>query len=84
MNQNHYKILSILYDRKKLSAVNSMSLNEIVDSNKINLTKITIYKLLLTLTKNGYIKLGLRLGKENTYYITQLGIDAKEKLEGVA
>lgn len=83
MNHNHYKILKILYDKNMTSPLNSMSLNEIININNVNLSKISIYKQLLTLTKNDYIKIGLRLGKENTYYITQSGIQAKKQLEGV-
>lgn len=84
MNQSHYEILKILYSNNKVSAVSSMSLKEIVENGKISLSNITIYKQLTTLIKSGYISLGLRSGKENTYYITQSGINAKKELEGVA
>ena len=83
MNQTHYKILKTLYDKNKVSAVNSISLKEIADCCNIGLSKISIYKQVLTLSQNGYIDNGLRIGKENTYYITQLGIHTKEQLEGV-
>lgn len=83
INYNHYKILKILYEKNKISPLNSMSINEIIILNKINLSRITIYKQLLSLVKNGYINIGLKLGKENTYYITQLGINIKEQMEGV-
>lgn len=81
MNQTHYKILKMLYDKDKVSAVNSISLNEITDCS--TLSKISIYKQVLTLTQKGYVSQGLRTGKENTYYITQAGIHAKQQLEGV-
>lgn len=83
MNQTHYKILKMLYDKERLSAVDSISLNEITDCCHIKLSKISIYKQILTLTQKGYINQGLRIGKENTYYITQDGIHAKQQLEGV-
>ena len=81
MNQTHYKILKMLYDKDKVSAVNSISLNEITDCS--TLSKISIYKQVLTLIQKGYVSQGLRTGKENTYYITQAGIHAKQQLEGV-
>ena len=84
MNQTHYKILKMLYDKNKNSAVESISLKEITDCCHIELSKISIYKQILTLTQEGYVNQGLRIGKENTYYITQLGINAKQQLEGVA
>ena len=84
MNQTHYKILKMLYDKNKNSAVESISLKEITDCCNIKLSKISIYKQILTLTQEGYVNQGLRIGKENTYYITQLGINAKQQLEGVA
>lgn len=83
MNQTHYKILKMLYDKNKYSAVESISLKEITDCCHIKLSKISIYKQILTLTQEGYVNQGLRIGKENTYYITQLGINAKQQLEGV-
>lgn len=83
MNQTHYKILKILYDKNKNSAVESISLKEIINCCHIQLSKISIYKQILTLVNSGYISQGLRDGKENTYYITQLGIKAKHQLEGV-
>lgn len=83
MNQTHYKILKMLYDKDKVSAVNSISLNEITDCSDSMLSKISIYKQVLTLTQKGYVSQGLRTGKENTYYITQAGIHAKQQLEGV-
>lgn len=83
MNQTHYKILKMLYDKDRLSAVDSISLKEITDCSHIQLSKISIYKQVLTLTQKGYINQGLRIGKENTYYITQEGIHAKQQLEGV-
>lgn len=84
MSQTHYKILKMLYDKNKNSAVESISLKEITDCCHIKLSKISIYKQILTLTQEGYVNQGLRIGKENTYYITQLGINAKQQLEGVA
>ena len=84
MNQTHYKILKMLYDKNKNSAVESISLKEITDCCHIKLSKISIYKQILTLIQEGYVNQGLRIGKENTYYITQLGINAKQQLEGVA
>ena len=84
MNQTHYKILKMLYDKNKISAVDSTSLKEITECSHITLSKISIYKQVLTLTQQGYVNQGLRTGKENTYYITQLGIHAKMQLEGVA
>ena len=83
MNQTHYKILKMLYEKDKVSAVDSISLNELTDCCHIKLSKISIYKQVLTLTQKGYINQGLRIGKENTYYITQEGIHAKQQLEGV-
>lgn len=83
MNQTHYKILKMLYEKDKVSAVDSISLNELTDCCHIKLSKISIYKQVLTLTQKGYINQGLRIGKENTYYITQEGIHAKKQLEGV-
>ena len=83
MHQTHYKILKMLYDKNKYSAVESISLKEITDCCHIKLSKISIYKQILTLTQEGYVNQGLRIGKENTYYITQLGINAKQQLEGV-
>lgn len=82
MNQTHYKILKFLYDKDKRSAVESISLKEITDCCHIKLSKISIYKQVLTLIKKGYVNQGLRIGKENTYYITQEGIQAKQQLEG--
>lgn len=70
MNQTHYKILKMLYDKNKCSAVESISLKEITDCCHIKLSKISIYKQILKLTQEGYINQGLRIGKENTYYIT--------------
>lgn len=83
MNQTHYKILKMLYEKDKVSAVDSISLNELTDCCHIKLSKISIYKQVLTLTQKGYVNQGLRIGKENTYYITQEGIHAKQQLEGV-
>ena len=83
MNQTHYKILKMLYEKDKRSAVESISLKEITDCCHIKLSKISIYKQILALTQEGYVNQGLRIGKENTYYITQLGINAKQQLEGV-
>ena len=73
----------MLYEKDKVSAVDSISLNELTDCCHIKLSKISIYKQVLTLTQKGYINQGLRIGKENTYYITQEGIHAKKQLEGV-
>lgn len=86
MNQTHYEILKVLYDENKTSAVNSMRLKELmkVGNNKgiLLLTPNSVYKQILKLNKRGLVDTGLRVGKENTYYITTLGIDTKNQLEG--
>jgi DNA-binding MarR family transcriptional regulator len=86
VNQTHYDILKILYDENKTNAVGSMKLKELIDigknSGSLLLTQNTVYKQILSLNKKGLIEVGLRMGKENSYYITPLGISIKAKLEG--
>jgi predicted transcriptional regulator len=81
MNQTHYQILKILFDENKISAVNGMKLKDLVDKN-LHLTSNSVYKQLLQLNKKGYIDFGLRVGKQNSYYITKQGIEMKTMLEG--
>lgn len=86
MNQTHYEILKVLYDEGKTSAVNSMKLKELQTVGNSNgclfLSPNTIYKQILKLSKGGMVDNGLRIGKENSYYITQFGICTKTQLEG--
>lgn len=84
MNHNHYEILKILYNNNKNTPINSMSIKELSESNKIQLSNISIYRELSKLKASGLIQYGLRSGKEHTYYITKLGIQIKEQLEGIA
>ena len=55
MNQTHYKILKMLYDKDKVSAVDSVSLKEITDCSHIKLSKISIYKQSIFINNGHYI-----------------------------
>lgn len=57
MNQTHYKILKMLYDKDKVSAVNSISLNEITDCS--------IFKFLYDSTKVSILSVSVDLNKSN-------------------
>lgn len=57
MNQTHYKILKMLYDKDKVSAVNSISLNEITDCS--------IFKFLYDSTKVSILSVSVDLNKFN-------------------
>lgn len=82
LNQTQYEILKVLYNEDKISAVNSVTLKALIEKVELSFMSNTIYKQLLILIKNHYIANGLRVGKENTYYITDLGIKIKSELEG--
>lgn len=71
-------ILKDLLANQKVSFTNSKPMYElkILEALKQN----TVYKRLQYLEKIGFIEKGLKDGKKNTYYITDLGISELEKI----
>jgi len=82
MNQTTYNILKFLAENGKTSAVNAMTIRELLEVDTIKVASNTIYKQIRKLKEEGMIKDGLRAGKENTYFITAIGVQTKKELEG--
>lgn len=71
-------ILKDLKESENISYVKSKSIYDFKILEAINYN--AVYKRILKLEKLGYIEKGLKNGKKNTYFVTNLGI---EKLKTV-
>lgn len=66
-------ILKDLKESEKISYIKSQSIYDfkILEATNYN----AVYKRIVNLEKLGYIERGLKNGKKNTYFITNLGIE---------
>lgn len=80
MNKIQLIILSIMQKMNATNQVSSISIANIQESIQSIKSYSTFYRCINSLYTNGFIKRGIKDGKFNTYYITELGI---EKLKEV-
>ncbi|MDE6181613.1 MAG: hypothetical protein K2F59_00220 [Eubacteriales bacterium] len=66
-------ILKELEENEKISYIKSQTIYEFKISKVVNSN--AIYKRIIKLEKLRYIEKGLKDGKKNTYFITNLGIE---------
>ena len=68
-------ILAILLEQKADSFMIAMSIDEIAEAGIEDVARITLYKHLKELVRNGYIGTGAKAERAGSYYITDKGMD---------
>lgn len=81
LTENDYRVLYRVFDKetqKGFSRANGSTIEEI--KSKIDLSESKIRDALKTLEEYGYVNLGIKKVRKNTYYITALGMDDLKNL----
>lgn len=73
MDKLSYAILDVLLNNDCKTRLRSMTVKDLEE--QVNIKGITIYKKISKLQSFGYVADGIKDGRANTYYITQLGVD---------
>ena len=83
MNRTGFLVLSILNVNHANSSLSSMSTKEITGAENFFCKDNTVFKQIVQLEKAGYICKGIKDGKSNTYYITDLGCEFLKEIKGL-
>jgi DNA-binding PadR family transcriptional regulator len=79
LNLLGFWILSILKHQKATVKVNGMTFYDIAATEDLGCKENTIYKQLKQFVASGYVALGVKDGRANTYYITKSGLEYLRK-----
>lgn len=74
INRADYIIIQQLYKNNCTSYFNSMTITELFDTDKMKCTRMTIYRKLQKLVKQGYLVKGIKDDHADTYYLTENAI----------
>lgn len=75
VNRLEFLIMLSLYKCGATSPIKAVTINELQEYCPTKQSYSTFYRAIKSLHKNNYIIYGLRDGKNDTYYLNQLGID---------
>lgn len=75
INRLEFLIVLSLHKCEATSPIKAITINELQGCCPIKQSYSTFYRAIKSLYKNNYIAYGLRDGKNDTYYLDQLGID---------
>lgn len=75
MNRLEFLIIFSLQKYGATSPIKAITINELQEYCPTKQSYSTFYRAIKILHKNNYIVYGLRDGKNDTYYLTQAGID---------
>lgn len=81
LNRTHLILLSILSKAQAISSATAITTEEITNYCPIGKSYTTLHRAVNFLYKNDYISQGIKDGKFNTHYITQLGIELLEEVQ---
>ena len=81
MNRLGFLVLSILAKYEATDKLSSMSVREIAETEEYGYRENTIYKKMKEFEELGYIDRGLLDGRAVTFYITDAGSRALEKVK---
>ncbi len=78
-----FLILSIINDQDATGKLKGMTIKDIADTEHLDCMDNTIYKQLKQFYDAGYVAVGVKDGRANTYFITETGKEflRKEKSE---
>lgn len=75
INRLEFLIIFSLHKCGATSPIKAVSINELQEYCPTKQSYSTFYRAIKSLHRNNYIMYGLRDGKNDTYYLNQLGID---------
>ena len=75
MNRIDLCVLAILFDQQADSFMVAMSIDEISGTGIEDIARITLYKHLKQLVRNGYVGIGAKAERADSYFITKKGIE---------
>lgn len=75
MNRLEFLILFSLQKYEATSPIKAVTINELQERCPIKQSYSTFYRAIKSLCKNKYIICGLKDGKNNTYYLSEIGIN---------
>ena len=75
MNRIYLCVLAILFDQQADSFMVAMSIDEISGTGIEDIARITLYKHLKQLVRNGYVGIGAKAERADSYFISEKGIE---------
>ena len=75
MNRIDLCVLAVLFEQQADSFMVAMSIDEISAIGIEDIARITLYKHLKELVRNGYVGIGAKAERADSYFITKKGIE---------
>ena len=73
MSRIGYLILSVLSKNQAFDKISAMTAREISEAEEFGYKINTIYKAICSFQEDGYISLGYKDGKQNSFFLTESG-----------
>lgn len=75
MNRIDLCVLAVLFEQQADSFIVAMSIDEISAIGIEDIARITLYKHLKELVHNGYVGIGAKAERADSYFITEKGVE---------